>query len=117
MQLIYSGKTTKILPKFKLLESFSLSVNPKHFSNTEELIKIIYKIVLPHVGKQTERLHNHGQAALHTVDVFRGQMTQEITILLRENNIICVTVPNNMTLFQPHDLTVNGHCKSFMKVY
>ena len=117
MQLIYGGKTTKILPKFKFLESFSLSVNPKHFSNTEESIKIIYKIVLPHFGKQTEGLDNHGQAALHILDVFRRQMTQEITILLPENNILCVTVPNNMTLFQPHDLTVNGHYKSFMKVY
>ena len=29
---------------------------------------------------------------------------------------IIVTVPNNMThLFQPLDLTVNGHCKKFMK--
>ena len=43
-------------------------------------------------------------------------MTEEITTLLRENNIYFVTVPNNMThLFQPLDLIVNGFCKSFMK--
>ena len=35
---------------------------------------------------------------------------------LLQNNIYFVTVPNNMTdLFQPLDLTVNGHCKKFMK--
>ena len=43
-------------------------------------------------------------------------MTQEVTTLLRENNIYFVTVPNNTThLSQPLDLTVNGFCKSFMK--
>ena len=30
MQLIYGGKTTKSLPKFKFASSFSLSVNPTH---------------------------------------------------------------------------------------
>ena len=116
MQLIYGGKTTQSLPRFKFPESFSLSVNSKHFSNMEESIKIINEIVLPYVDKQREKLDNHGQAALLILDVFRGQMTQEVTTLLHENNILFVTVPNNMThLFQPLDLTVNGHCKPFMK--
>ena len=34
MQLIYGGKTLKSLPNFEFPDSFSLSVNPKHFSNT-----------------------------------------------------------------------------------
>ena len=34
MQLIYAGKTKQSYPKFKFPESFSLSANPKHFSNT-----------------------------------------------------------------------------------
>ena len=33
-QLIYCGKTSKSLPKFKFPDNFSLSVNPKHYSNT-----------------------------------------------------------------------------------
>ena len=112
---MYGGKNTQSLPRFKFPESFALSVNPKHFSNTEESINIINEIVLPYVDKQREKLDNHGQAALLILDVFRGQMTQEVTTLLHENNILFVTVPNNMTdLFQPLDLTVNGHCKSFM---
>ena len=34
MQLIYGGKTSQSLPKFKFPESFALSANLKHFSNT-----------------------------------------------------------------------------------
>ena len=41
MQLIYGGKTTQSLPKFKFPSSFSLSVNEKHFSNTNESITLI----------------------------------------------------------------------------
>ena len=116
LQLIYGGKTRQSLPRFKFPESFSLSVNPKHFSNTEESIKIIEEIVVPYVNRQRERLDKPNQAALLVLDVFRGQMTQEVTTLFRNNNIFFVKVPNNMTqLFQPLDLTVNGHCKSFMK--
>ena len=36
MQLIYGGKTEQSFPKFNFPDSFSLSANPKHFSNTEE---------------------------------------------------------------------------------
>jgi len=43
-------------------------------------------------------------------------MTKLVTDLLLENNIYFVKVPNNMThVFQPLDLTVNGHCKSYLK--
>ena len=41
MQLIYGGKTNQSLPRFKFPESFPLSVNLKHYSNTLESIKII----------------------------------------------------------------------------
>ena len=114
--VLSGGKTAQILPRFKFPESFSLSVNPMHFSNTEESIKIINEVVLPYVDKQREKLGNHGQVALLILDVFRRQITQEVTTFHRENNILFVTVPNNMIhFFQPLDLTVNGHCNSFMK--
>lgn len=116
MQLIYGGKTKQSLPRFKFPESFSLSVNPKHFSNTEESVKIVNEIIVPYVEAEREKLANLDQAALLILDVFRGQLTKEVTDLLQDNKIFFVTVPNNMThIFQPLDLTVNGHCKSFMK--
>ena len=74
MQLIYGSKITQSLRRFKLLAPFSLSGNPKHFSNKEELIKIISEIVLPYLDKQREKLGNRGQATLLILDAFMGQM-------------------------------------------
>ena len=116
LQLIYGGKTKQSLPRYKFPHSFSLSVNPNHFSNTEESIKIINEIVIPYVKRERENLENGSLPAFLILDVFIGQMTSEVTNLLLKNNIFIVTVPNNMThLFQPLDFTVNGHCKVFLK--
>ena len=115
LQLIYCGKAKQSLPRYKFPESFS-RVNPKHFSSIEESIKSIEEIVLPYVEKEREKFDDPGQAVLLILDVFKGQMTSEVTNLLRNNNIFFVTVPNNMTHHvQPLDLTVNGYCKSFTK--
>ena len=47
------------------------------------------------------------------MDVFRDQITES---LLRDDNIHYVLAPSNMTqLFQPLDLAVNKHCKSYLK--
>ena len=67
MQLIYGGKTNQSLP-----ESFSLSVNPKHYSNTLESIKIIDEVIIPYVSAQREILSSPNQAALLIFNVFRG---------------------------------------------
>lgn len=64
IQLIYGGKTAQSLPQYKFPDSFSLSVNPKHFSNTKESIKVIEEIVLPYVEKQREELDNPTLKAL-----------------------------------------------------
>ena len=42
IQLIYGEKTSQSIPRTKFPESFSLSVNVKHFSNTTESIKLIH---------------------------------------------------------------------------
>ena len=116
LQFIYGGKAEQSLPRYKFPHSFYLSVNPNHFSNTEESIKIIHEIVIPYVKREREDLKNGSLPALLILDVFRGQMISEHTSLLLKNNIFIVTVPNNMThLFQPLYLTVNGHCKTFLK--
>ena len=50
------------------------------------------------------------------MDVFRGQMTNEVISLLKENNIILIRVPANMThIFQPLDLTFNQWANKFMR--
>jgi hypothetical protein len=98
-------------------KGFSLSVNPKHYSNEEETKKIIHDIILPHVNSVRNELKLSADfPALLVMDVFRGQMTQAVHSLLEEHNIIISLVPNNMThIFQPLDLTVDSWAKKFMK--
>ena len=115
LQPIYGGKTKQSLPRYKFPHSFSLSVNPNHFSNTDESTKIVNEIVIPYVKRERENLENGSLPALLISDGFRGQMTLEVTNLLLKI-IFNVAIPNLMThLFQPLDLTVNGHCKAFLK--
>ena len=116
MQLINGGKTKRSLPRIKFPDGFSLSCNPKHFSNTMESIKLINEIIIACVQSQRKGLGKPKQATFLIMDVFRGQLTDDVISLLRDNNIHYVLVPNNMTqLFQPLDLTVNKHCKSYVK--
>ena len=50
------------------------------------------------------------------MDVFTGQMTEDVVKQYQDNNILIVNVPRNMTkYYQPLDLTVNGYCKKFLK--
>ena len=72
IQLIYGGKTAQSIPRTEFPESFSLSANVKHFSNTTESIKLIHEIILPHVERERRRLDSEGQPALLIIDVFRG---------------------------------------------
>ena len=117
MQLIYGDKTTQSIPKFKFLKEFSLSANPKPFSNTEESLKYVREIIKPYMNNQ--RLVNNlpdDQKALIVMDVFTGQTTSRIVESYEENNICIVDVPANMTKYYQHlDLTVNGYAKRFMK--
>ena len=117
MQLIYGGKTVQSLPKFKFPESFSLSANPKYFSNTTESLKLLDEIIIPYVKNERERLKlEPSQPALLILDVLSGQMTTPATDKVAENRIKYVKVPANMTnLFQPLDLTINRSPKAFMK--
>ena len=59
---------------------------------------------------------DENQTAILIMDVFRGQMTNEVISLLKENNIILIRVPANMThIFQPLDLTANQWAKKIMR--
>ena len=55
MQLIYGGKTTQSLPKFKIPSNFSLGVNPTHFSNENEACNMIEEIIASHVKNVWKR--------------------------------------------------------------
>ena len=116
-QIIYGGKTARSIPKVTFPKGFSLSANPKHYSNTAEVCKHLNEVVIPYVNEVRERLNNPDQYALLIWDVFRGQTTDEVSLLLDDNKIVYEFVPNNMTAdFQVLDLTVNGWFKDLMKM-
>ena len=115
-QLIYGGKTNQSLPKYKFPASFSLSVNPTHYSNTDESIKYLKEIIIPYVKQKREELGIPDQKALIIFDVFTGQMTTAVKETIERNNLIVVNVPANMTkYYQVLDLTVNKYAKEFTK--
>ena len=100
MQLIYGGKTNQSLPKYKFPASFSLSVNPTHYSNSEESIKFLNEIILPYVIKTREQLSlPTDQKALIIFDVFTSQMTSQFNVVVQSNDLVSANVPGNMTKY------------------
>ena len=70
--------------------------------------------MLPYVKEERKTLSKSDQAALVIFDVFRGQITDDVLNLLKENNIKTVFVTANMTnLLQPLDVTISGYGKTF----
>ena len=89
---------------------------PKHYSNENESLKLIDKIVLSYVTKGRQRLVKPNQKALVIFDVFKGQIVDKVLSRYKDSNIEVVFVPANMTgLLQPLDLTVNGYAKKYCK--
>ena len=77
IQLIYGGKTTKSLPRFEFPKDFSLSTNPKHFSNTDESLKFLKEVIKPYVIKQRQTLKcSTDQKSLVIMDVYGGRELQ-----------------------------------------
>ena len=91
MQLIYARKTAASFPKVKFPEKFSLSPNPKHFSNTQESLKLLEEIIIYYVDSERKKLNtSKDQYALLIIDVFTGQRTEAVLQKLRENKILLV---------------------------
>ena len=64
MQLIYGGKTSKSLPRVEFPDSFTLSVNEKHYSNEQESLKLLDEVIIPYVTSEREKLQLPIQPAL-----------------------------------------------------
>ena len=104
-QLIYKGKITQSLQKMDSLDGFSLSVNEKHFSNTQESNKFLKETAIPFVDKKSP----NWKIQVKLPCKFRGQKTTTVLDILKENNIITEYVPNNITnYYQLLDCTTNG---------
>ena len=88
MQLIYGGTATKSLPRFQFPDGFCLSFNETHYSNENEVCKLIKEVLKPYIDKviKEEKL-SLDQKALVIMDVFTGQMAKEVLDLYKKENI------------------------------
>lgn len=79
MQIIYAWKTTACYPRGVTFPTgFCISQNPKHWSNEDETLKLIDKIIHPYlVKKHAEMNLAEDQKMLVVWDVFRRQMTEK----------------------------------------
>ena len=81
MQLIHDGKTAQSLQRFKFPKSLSLSDNPKHFSNTAELLKFLDKITISCAKSESERLKlEPSRPELLILDVLRSHPESVIPV-------------------------------------
>ena len=103
--------TKIVLTKFSAIKQFTVGISPLCCDLTSTTF---YKV--SYVQSQHKELGKPKKATLIIMDVFRGQITDDVFSFLRDNNIHYVLIANNMTqLFQPRDLMVNMHCKSYLK--
>ena len=109
LQIVYAGKTKRCHPNFQFPSGFCIFQNPKHWSNEEETMKLIDKIIIPYIVKKRSELNLPAtQKALVIWDVFKGQVTEKVLEKLKSVDCEFVAVPANMThFFQPLNLTVN----------
>ena len=56
--IIYRGRTDQSLPKITYPAKFSTSVNEKHCSNTDEVIKHLQEIVIPYANKERKKIRD-----------------------------------------------------------
>ena len=75
MQLIYGGKTEQSIPRYNFSKNFAPNANPKHFSNTNESLKLIDEIIVPHIHSERTKLQlQFDHPELLIIDVLSGQM-------------------------------------------
>ena len=96
---------------------FSLSDNPKYFSNTSKSVKLIDVILVTHIQSQRKRLllqNDHPVLLINAV--FLSQMVPPVLHKLGINFISLICVPPNTTnLFRSSNLRVNDAARAFMK--
>jgi len=96
-------------------DDWHITYTANHWANEDTTIAYIENIIIPYVKKERESLGlSNDHSALVLFDVFKGQCTSHVLKLLKDNNILYVTVPGNCPdRLQPLDLSVNKPAKDF----
>ena len=86
-------------------EKIQKSANEKHFSNTQELLKLLDEIIISYMEKERDMLQlAHDQPALIIIDFFSGEMTKPVVDKTHDNCIKLLKIPPNLTRIFPHGL-------------
>lgn len=97
IQLIYEGKTDRCHPNFKFPKGWILSHSESHWANTQTFNDFLVKILLPEVSIIREGNGKSDQKALLLIDVFRAHQDSESLQMLKDNQILVLFVPPNLT--------------------
>ena len=117
-QLIYKGTTRACLPAGSTFPSdWNVTYTPNWWSNEETMKLYVEEIIVPYVQQKSEQLSlDDDHPELDIFDVFKGQCTDEVLKILKDNYIEHVLVPANCTdRLQPLDISVNKPAKEFLR--
>ena len=117
LQVIYRGKTTACLPKFKFPDDWHATFTANHWANERTINDYINCIIILYEGKMQAALKlAPDYPALVLYDVFKGQSTKSVASLLQKSNILFFKVPANCTdRLQALDVSVNKPAKKFLR--
>ena len=117
IQLIYCGKSHACLPPTKFPSDWHITYSHNHWANENTSKDYVEKIILPYLRVKRQELNlTHDQHALCIFDNFKGQVTDDVLLLLERNHVDVVFVPPNCTdRLQPLDLSVNKPAKDFLR--
>ena len=116
IQLIYSGKTKRSIPKHEFPSYFDVIFNPYLWFSYEKCARLFEKIIFSYLKVKKEELsYPKEQNSLIVMDTFKGQDNFEIKALCLKNDCVLVIVPQNLTnKFQLLDISVNQKAKNFI---
>lgn len=117
VQLVYQGKSTKCHPSVDFPSNWHITHSPNHWCNEGTMISYVQVIIIPYIQETRKNLGlPDSQPALVIFDEFKGQTTQTVLNLLKQNNIEYVFVPPNCTdRLQPLDVSINKPAKDFLR--
>ena len=96
VQLVYQGKTSKCHPSIDFQKECHIINSANHWCNEETMKSYIQLTIAPYAQEKRKQLRlADSQLALVIFDEFKGQTTDAVLSLLRQNDIEYVLVPLN----------------------
>lgn len=107
-QMIFPGTTAVSLPTVDPGAVLQYEQTSSHWSNEATTIKLLKKIVFPHIAARRAATGSHNAPAIVLADAYPPHWTPAVRAVVEEQEAVSyVAVPDSLThLFQPLDLGV-----------